>query len=120
MRLDRFASRFWFGLVLLVFPSLACAHAILLFSTPSASAILKGPEIEVQLRFNSRIDAKRSRLTLTRPNGALESLTIGEQSSPDLLNTQIKGLRSGAFVLRWQVLATDGHITRGEIPFRVE
>jgi methionine-rich copper-binding protein CopC len=26
----------------------------------------------------------------------------------------------GAYVLRWQVLATDGHITRGKVPFRVE
>ena len=28
-------------------------------------------------------------------------------------------LAAGAYVLRWQVLAIDGHITRGEVPFRV-
>jgi methionine-rich copper-binding protein CopC len=25
----------------------------------------------------------------------------------------------GAYVLRWQVLAVDGHITRGDVPFTV-
>jgi len=29
------------------------------------------------------------------------------------------GLAAGAYRLRWQVLASDGHITRGEIPFTV-
>ena len=28
-------------------------------------------------------------------------------------------LSPGAYVLRWQVLAIDGHITRGDIPFVV-
>jgi methionine-rich copper-binding protein CopC len=28
-------------------------------------------------------------------------------------------LAAGAYRLRWQVLASDGHITRGEIPFTV-
>jgi methionine-rich copper-binding protein CopC len=28
-------------------------------------------------------------------------------------------LAAGGYVLRWQVLAIDGHITRGDIPFAV-
>jgi len=28
-------------------------------------------------------------------------------------------LAPGAHVLRWQVLAIDGHITRGDVPFTV-
>ena len=28
-------------------------------------------------------------------------------------------MKAGDYVLRWQVLATDGHITRGELHFRV-
>jgi methionine-rich copper-binding protein CopC len=37
-----------------------------------------------------------------------------------LLSAKLTGLVKGAYVLRWQVLATDGHITRGKVPFRVE
>jgi methionine-rich copper-binding protein CopC len=29
-------------------------------------------------------------------------------------------LATGVYVLRWQVLAVDGHITRGDIPFSVD
>jgi methionine-rich copper-binding protein CopC len=28
-------------------------------------------------------------------------------------------LAAGSYTLRWQVLASDGHISRGEIPFNV-
>ena len=29
-------------------------------------------------------------------------------------------LTPGAYVMRWQVLAVDGHITRGDVPFTVQ
>ena len=42
-------------------------------------------------------------------------------SSRDLLRTRwvskLTGLKPGAYAIRWQVLAPDGHISRGEIPF---
>lgn len=97
----------------------AHAHAILLSATPSVGRVVSGPETEVKLRFNSRVDAKRSMLVLVTPGGEQRKLGIGEQSSPDSLISHIDGLKSGSYVLRWQVLAIDGHVTRGEVPFRV-
>jgi copper resistance protein C len=94
-------------------------HAILLSSTPGLSQVVHGPDVEIKLRFNSRIDAKRSRLTLVEPNGAQLTLPVSETAPPDSLNAQARGLTDGSYVLRWQVLAGDGHITRGEVPFRV-
>jgi methionine-rich copper-binding protein CopC len=32
----------------------------------------------------------------------------------------LTGLVKGAYVLRWQILAMDGHITRGNVPFQVK
>jgi methionine-rich copper-binding protein CopC len=29
-------------------------------------------------------------------------------------------VQPGAYTLKWQVLATDGHITRGSVPFIVD
>jgi methionine-rich copper-binding protein CopC len=97
----------------------AAGHAVLVESTPAANSTVRGPELKIRLRFNSRIDAGRSRLTLVRPGGATESLKIPEQSSPDTLTSTAPSLKPGEYKLRWQVLATDGHITRGEIPFTV-
>jgi copper resistance protein C len=95
------------------------AHAILVESSPAINATIAGPDIAVKLRFNSRIDAIRSRLTLVLADGTLRQLEIRPQESPDCLTAQAAGLRSGTYNLRWQVLASDGHITHGEIPFAV-
>jgi methionine-rich copper-binding protein CopC len=36
-----------------------------------------------------------------------------------MLISRADDLKRGAYKLRWQVLAADGHITRGEIFFKV-
>ena len=97
----------------------AFAHAVLLESCPAAKSSVTGPDVQLKLRFNVRIDVSRSRLTLILPDGSSQALEVVKPRSPDLISSQAKGLRPGAYVLRWQVLASDGHITRGEIPFTV-
>ena len=43
---------------------------------------------------------------------------IDPEGPPDLLTSTVT-LTPGVYVLRWQVLAIDGHITRGDVPFTV-
>jgi methionine-rich copper-binding protein CopC len=97
----------------------ASAHAVLLESSPALKSAVSGPDVPVKLRFNVRIDALRSRLTLIRPDGSAQALEISKHTPPDTLSAEATGLTVGAYRLRWQVLASDGHITRGEIPFTV-
>lgn len=97
----------------------AAAHAVLLESNPAHKSAVKGPDVPIKLRFNVRIDALRSRLTLIHPDGSTEALNIAKHSPADTLSAKAPGLAAGEYRLRWQVLASDGHITRGEIPFRV-
>ena len=96
------------------------SHAVLLETVPAADSTVTGPNVSVRLRFNVRIDRNRSRLTLVLPDGKSVSLKIDEESAPDSLLSRAPGLISGDYRLRWQVLAVDGHITRGEVPFRVK
>lgn len=110
------------GLVAWLAPFLAmpaAAHAIIVSSAPTADAVIHGPSVPVELRFNSRIDRERSRLTLVRPDSSTLVLPTAADSSPDTLAAKLDGLAPGRYRLRWQVLATDGHITRGDIPFEV-
>ena len=95
------------------------AHAVLVESHPGLKSSVVGPDLPLRLRFNVRIDAVRSRLTLVHPDGSSETLQIDGQAPPDTILSQAKGLNPGEYRLRWQVLASDGHITRGEIPFTV-
>ena len=52
------------------------------------------------------------------PDKSQKLLTLS-QPSPNLLESQSMGLSNGDYSIRWQVLASDGHITQGEIPFKV-
>ena len=97
----------------------AAAHAVLLESNPPLKSAVSGPDVPIKLRFNVRIDALRSRLTLIHPDGSAQALEISKQAPADTLAAEATGLAAGAYRLRWQVLASDGHITRGEIPFTV-
>jgi methionine-rich copper-binding protein CopC len=98
---------------------LAWAHAIVVESVPQANGVVKGPVVEVKLRFNVRIDGPRSRLSLIGPDGNSRAMDALQQPSPDSLAATLSGLLPGKYQLHWQVLAGDGHITRGDIPFTV-
>jgi len=96
----------------------ANAHAILESSEPAAGGSVASGPVTLTLRFNSRIDRARSRLTLTGPGQVKTTLRIGAGGPPEVL-TATATLTPGAYVVRWQVLAIDGHITRGDVPFTV-
>ena len=100
-------------------PVAARAHALILSSEPAAGAVVHGASVAVLLRFNSRIDQERSRLVLVRTDGTETVVSLGDAVTPDKLAATLAGLAPGDYRLRWQVLAIDGHITRGDIPFTV-
>jgi methionine-rich copper-binding protein CopC len=106
------------SLAALTVPVSAEAHAILVESIPASGASIPAGSISVRLRYNSRIDRTRSRLTLTKPDKTQAVLPI-DPSGPDDLLTSSVALMRGVYVLRWQVLAIDGHITRGDVQFTV-
>ena len=98
----------------------ADAHAIILEASPAIGSTVHGGDVAIRLRFNSRLDYGRSRLILIRPDTSQLGLKIvASKEKPDTLTTGVKGLAPGHYRLRWQVLAIDGHITRGDIPFDV-
>jgi copper resistance protein C len=94
-------------------------HAVLKESHPAANGKVKGPDVPILLKYNVRVDAKLSKVQLLNPDNSTSDLKIEAQSSPDTLNATATGLKPGTYTIRWQVLAPDGHITRGEIPFTV-
>jgi hypothetical protein len=97
-----------------VYPALA--HAILEQSQPANGATVAPGATTFTLTFNSRIDQGRSLLTLTAPDQSKQTLTIGAATAPNLLTTTAT-LVPGRYVLHWQVLSVDGHITRGQFSF---
>jgi methionine-rich copper-binding protein CopC len=122
----RVGGVFWGGLlvvfaaIVLLVPRAAWAHAILVRSSPALNSTIEGPNLDVEMKFSSRVDGARSTMLLSASDGKSKPLAIEHQSSPDTLTTHVTQLGPGKYSIRWQVLATDGHVTRGEIPFNVK
>jgi copper resistance protein C len=104
---------------LLLVPQLALAHATLVSSTPAVRGTVHGPDITVDIKFNSRIDGSRSRIVLVAADGNPQNLQIKQQTIPNGFSSHLQ-LKPGKYTLYWQALAVDGHITRGVIPFTVQ
>jgi len=104
--------------LLLLAPAAAQAHAILEESDPPQDGSIPAGTVVLQVRFNSRIDHARSRLMLTRPDKSQTALPIRQAGPPDIV-VATADLTPGAYVVRWNVLATDGHLTRGDVRFTV-
>jgi hypothetical protein len=109
------------AMVLALFsPSSASAHAILVRSIPAQNATVFGPKFTVELVFNSRVDQSRSTLVLEGDGNEGTPLVVVKNSEqPAMLSALVSNLKQGSYKLHWQVLAIDGHITRGTVIFRV-
>lgn len=97
----------------------AWAHAVIISATPTADQQVAAGRLAVHIEFNTRIDKARSRLQVMAPAGAKADVPIEPNGEPNIVTGTTGELAPGAYVLRWQVLAIDGHITRGDIPFVV-
>jgi copper resistance protein C len=95
------------------------AHAILMQSTPKMNATVKGPDFPIHLRYNVRVDGKRSKLQLVTEDGAAIAVPAPKQTAPDTIESQVTGVKPGEYKLLWKVLASDGHMSSGEIDFTV-
>ena len=96
------------------------AHAILKESSPAANATVAGPDVPITLKYNSRVDAMRSKVQLLHPDSSVTDLRLEKQTTPDTLTAKATGLSPGEYKIQWQVLSPDGHITRGIVPFAVK
>ena len=116
--LRNLAAALAFGLAAAM-PVAAEAHAVVVNAQPALDQQLSAGPLAIRLEFNSRIDKKRSKLELTLPDGGKTEIPLDQAGEPNVLAATISAAVKGAYSLRWQVLAVDGHITRGDIPFTV-
>ena len=106
------------GIVWLAGQRGAWGHALLLDSLPRADAAAPASLSRVVLRFNSSVEKSLSRLVVAGPDGRRFALRVALDGAPDQLIAPIPTLAPGRYVLEWQVLSADGHLTRGSFPFR--
>ncbi len=102
----------------------ATAHAIIMDSLPRADEVLTNAPERLVLRFNSRIVPSLSRVTLLGPDRRkLVIPSVGQSAAsqePDRLLLLLPLLQPGKYLVEWQVLSVDGHVTRGAFFFRYD
>ena len=54
-----------------------------------------------------------------RPDHGKDTIPIAPDGPPGHHLRSTSTSRPGDYIVRWQVLAVDGHITRGDVPFTV-
>jgi copper resistance protein C len=106
--------------LMVVVPRGVLAHAVLVQSSPAINGTVPGPDLAVTMKFSLRVDGTRSTLLLSLPDGRTMPLAIEKQSAPNIVTTRASQLNPGKYAILWQVLATDGHVTKGEVPFSVK
>ena len=107
------------AILALATPRAADAHAVVIEAQPRMNSAVAPGEVTIRLRYNSRLDVARSRLVLTTPGGATVQLTPQAGAGVDELVAIAPARAVGGYRVRWQVLTLDGHLTRGDVPFRV-
>jgi methionine-rich copper-binding protein CopC len=98
----------------------AFAHAILVHSTPADHAIVHSHQVDVALEYDSRIEASRCTVSLTDSAGKAVPLQMERSTKPAELKAAARNLTNEKYQIHWQVLASDGHITRGDVVFTVD
>lgn len=103
-------------------PRPASPHAIVLESSPVHDEVLARAPLQVTLRFNSRIEKRFTRVTLASADQTPVAVPVAmpdADAMPDRLTIPLRPLGPGVYVLRYRVLAVDGHITEGALRFTV-
>jgi methionine-rich copper-binding protein CopC len=108
--------------LVLASPRCGSSHAIVLESSPVHDAVLERAPGQVTLRFNSKIEKRFTRVTLTAADQPPARIALPESddpAAPDRIVIPLRPLAPGVYVLRYRVLAVDGHITEGALRFTV-
>ena len=106
-------------LVFLAGSPAAFAHAMLVRASPADRAVVHSHRVNIVLDYDSRIETSRSTVKLIDAGGKALPLQIEHSGRASELNAVAHGLPNGKYQIDWQVLASDGHITRGDVAFTV-
>lgn len=97
-------------------------HLRLVKSTPTKDSVLAVAPTHVMLWFSLEPQTRLSSITVTGPNGATVPLGPVTQCPTEnvLIFAKVEGaMPAGSYTVAWRTASADGHVIRGEIPFRV-
>jgi copper transport protein len=106
---------------LLAVPASASAHAALLSTTPRLGSTVETPPDHVGLVYSEPVEPRFAIVSVTNANG--EQVTTGpptrSATNANELDTPLRKLPEGWYLVFWRVISEDGHPVRGAFTFAV-
>jgi methionine-rich copper-binding protein CopC len=75
---------------------------------------------EMRIQFTEGIELAFSQITVKSTKGEIVSQGKLRQLAGDTLAIDLKPLRSGNYMVEWQVLSVDTHVTEGVLHFSLD
>jgi copper transport protein len=109
------------ALAALAVPAGASAHAVLLHTSPVASATLNQPPAQVALTYSEAVEPRFAIVSVTDAGGRQEATGRPARSpqNPDQLVVPLRRVPEGWYLVYWRVISVDGHPVRGAFTFAV-
>jgi copper resistance protein C len=98
----------------------ALAHAKLVSSSPAANQTVTPPPTSLTLKFSESIEVRFAQVTLSDASGTAVKTGSVTQDPGDraiLIVPLAAPLADGQYTVSWQVVAADGHKTKGTYHF---
>ena len=113
-------KKFLFILVgmLVLLPSIACAHTELTTSNPTSGQVVKEDLKEIVLTYEGKIESL-STMTLVKDGKEIPLVSVTPNDN-QLIGTLSTALENGTYSVQWSIAGEDGHPISGEIPFTVQ
>jgi methionine-rich copper-binding protein CopC len=86
---------------------------------PGNGAILKEAPREVRIQFTEGVEPAFSQITVKGANGEVVSQGKLRKLAEDTIAIDLKPLRPGNYMVEWQALSVDTHVTDGVLRFTV-
>ena len=106
-------------LALSVKPATLAAHAYPAVSIPNNGAAVKEAPREVRIQFTEGVEIAFSQITVKNAKGEIVSQGKLRQLADDTLAIDLKPLSAGNYIIDWQVLSVDTHVTDGTLRFTI-
>jgi copper transport protein len=105
----------------LVLPAAASAHAVLVRTTPVASAVVNSPPPVVLLTYSEAVEPRFAVVSVTDAAGKQETAAAPRRSAtdPKTLVVPLDRVPQGWYLVYWRVISVDGHPVRGAFAFAV-
>ena len=101
-------------------PGAAHAHTKLVDAVPADGALLDRAPERIVLRFSSGVERRFSRLALVTASARTDLTIDGTEGLARELSARLPTLAAGAHVVRYDVVAADGHRVTGTVRFSIQ